>query len=66
MQRGGKINCNDNFEKIHRSKIENFITVTAMIFFKYCDDAMTFFYKKSRSKYFFIAVIKDSQKISDE
>ena len=27
-----KINCNDNFEKIHRSKIENFITVNVIIF----------------------------------
>ena len=42
----GNIHCNDTFEKIHRSRIVNFIDVTAMNFRKYCDEAQTFFYKK--------------------
>ena len=58
------LHCNEGFVKIHRSKIDYFVTVTAMNFCKYCDDVMTFFYKKNKIKIiFFIAVIAESVKV---
>ena len=54
MQRVGKINCNDNFEKIHHSKIKNFITVDAMIFFQILRRRDDILLQKNKIRIFFL------------